>query len=206
MSRYALHASTPLALVLVATCAFGQEAARQGYEASCESASGNARSDETICVGVRISDGTNIISAGLAATNKYDFDGSLWRLTEDVRLAFDTTEILADEALFEFEANELVLGELSGNPVVMSDYIAERETEVSGTAESISFDSRNGTVRLLGQATLVLGANEYMGCDWIYDLNDKTFNAGTTEDCSGVLLRLAPPEEPADREVEPVTP
>ncbi len=123
-----------------------------------------------------------------------------------MRLAFDTTEILADEALFEFEANELVLGELSGNPVVMSDYIAERETEVSGTAESISFDSRNGTVRLLGQATLVLGANEYMGCDWIYDLNDKTFNAGTTEDCSGVLLRLAPPEESDDQEAEPVAP
>ena len=120
MSRYARHASAFCTLGLFAACAFGQEAASQGYEAICESASGNARSDETICVGVRISDGTNVISAGLAATNKYDFDGSLWRLTDEVRLAFDTTEILADEALFEFEANELVLSELSGNPVVMS--------------------------------------------------------------------------------------
>ena len=206
MSQYALIARTVCALGLFAACANGQEAQTGGYEASCESASGNARSDETICVGVRISDGTNVISAGLAATNKYDFDGSLWRLTDNVRLAFETTEILADEALFEFEANELVLSELSGNPVKMSDYIAERDTEVSGTAQSISYDSRNGTVRLLGQATLVLGANEYMGCDWIYDLNDKSFSAGTTEDCSGVLLRLTPPAKSVDRETEPRTP
>ena len=173
------------------------------YEATCESFSSNARNDETVCVGVRISDGTNVISAGVAATNKYDFDGSLWRLHDNVRLAFATTEILADEALFEFEANELVLSELSGDPVMMSDYIQERDTDVSGTAESISYDSRNGTVRLLGQATLVLGANEYMGCDWIYDLNEKTFSAGTTEDCAGVLLRLAPPEA---REEQPNRP
>ncbi|MGD8339173.1 MAG: LptA/OstA family protein [Gammaproteobacteria bacterium] len=206
MSRYALHARRFCVLALFAACALGQETQNSGYEAVCESASGNARSDETICVGVRITDGTNVISAGLAATNKYDFDGSLWRLTDDVRLAFDTTEILADEALFEFEANELVLGELSGNPVVMSDYIAERATEVSGTAESISYDSRNGTVRLLGQATLVMGANEYMGCDWIYDLNEKTFNAGSTDGCSGVLLRLTPPEEPEEQEAESLTP
>ncbi len=206
MSRYVQFASGICALSLFASISDGQETAARGYEAICESASGNARSDETVCVGVRISDGTNVISAGLAATNKYDFDGSLWRLTDDVRLAFDSTEILADEALFEFEANELVLGELSGNPVVMSDYIEERAIAVSGTAQSISYDSRNGTVRLLGQATLIMGANEYMGCDWIYNLNDKSFNAGTTDDCAGVLLRLAPPDEDDAQDARPEEP
>ena len=209
MSRFALHISRISAIGLVAVCAAAQDAANdshKGYEAACESLSGNARSDETICVGVNITDGTNAISAGLAATNKYDFDASLWRLNDNVRLAFETTEILADAALFEFEANELVLGELSGNPVVMSDYIEERQIAVSGTAESISYDSRSGTVHLIGQATLVLGANEYMGCDWIYDLNEKTFSAGTTDDCAGVLLRLAPPEERETRQTEPAAP
>jgi len=206
MSPLALRASNILALSLVAASTAGQEPVQDDYEAACESLSGNARSDETICVGVNISDGVNDISAGLAATNKFDFDASLWRLSEDVRLAFDTTEILANEALFEFEADELVLGKLSGNPVVMSDYIEERDIPVSGTAESLAYDSRSSTLHLIGQATLVIGDSEFMGCDLIYNFDDKTYNSGTTDDCDGVIVRLAPPEESDDPEDQPEIP
>ena len=197
-----------MALSLLAVPVFSQDSESASYEAACESLSGNARSDETetICVGVKISDGTNDISAGLAATNEFDFDGALWRLSDDVRLRFDTTEILADDALFEFEADELVLGELNGSPVIMSDYIEEEDKAVSGTAESISYNSRSGTLRLIGQATLVIGENEFIGCDWIYNFNDKSYRAGTTDDCEGVTIVLAPPEESEDPESQNETP
>ncbi len=193
---------------LFAIPAFGQESKSPGYEAACDSLSGNARSDETetICVGVKISDGINEISAGLAATNKFDFDGSLWRLSDDVRLGFETTEILADDALFEFEADELVLGELTGTPVMMSDFIAEENKAVSGTAQSISYNSRTSTLRLIGQATLVIGENEFIGCDWIYNFSDKSYQAGTSDDCEGVTIVLAPPEESEDPAGQTETP
>ena len=112
MSPLVLRTSSMLAGCLLAASVAGQEPVQDDYEAACESLSGNARSDETVCIGVNISDGMNDISAGLAATNKFDFDSSRWRLSESVRLAFNTTEILADEALFEFEADELVLAQL----------------------------------------------------------------------------------------------
>jgi len=205
MSRHALHASSIVALGLLSITVAGQERAQQTYEAACESLSGNARSDETVCVGVKISDGTNDISAGLAATNKFDFDGSLWRLSENVRLAFDTTEILANEALFEFENDELVHAELNGSPVVMSDYIEEEDKTVTGMAGSVSYDNRSGTLRLLGEVTLTVGDNEFRGCDWIYNFNDKSYGAGTTDDCDGVTIILAPPEASDDPPVQPET-
>jgi len=206
MSPLVLRTSSMLAGCLLAVSVAGQEPVQDDYEWTCESLSGNARSDETVCIGVHISDGMNDISAGLAATNRFDFDSSRWRLSETVRLAFDTTELLADEALFEFEADELVLGELSGNPVVMSDHIEERDIPVSGTAESLEYDSRSSTLRLIGRATLTIGDNEFMGCDLIYNFGDKTYNSGSTDDCDGVIVRLAPPEELEDPEGQPEIP
>ena len=82
--------------------------------------------------------------------------------------------MLADEALFQFETGELVRGELTGSPIRMSDFVAEQNMAVTGTAESISYDARTGSVRLTGQVTLVIGDDEYRGCDLFYNFNDKT--------------------------------
>lgn len=198
MSRYAFHASRLPALFLLASSINGQEATSTAYEGNCDSFSGNARLDEGVCVGFEFSDGTNDISAGLATTSQWDFDGSSWRFTEGITLSFGTTEIQANEAVLRFEDDELINGELSGSPVVMSDYIEERDTPVRGTAGGISYDKESGTVRLLGQATLVIGENEVMGCDWIYNFVEKSYSSDGSDDCSGVLFRLAPPEESSD--------
>jgi lipopolysaccharide transport protein LptA len=140
-----------------------------------------------------------LISAGLATTNKFDLDGSLWRLSDNVRLAFGTTEILAADALLRFEQNDLVLSELNGNPVVMTDYIEERDIAVRGSAQSLSYDSRGGTVHLSGQATIKIGENEVIGCEWIYNFNDKSYRAGTTDESDeGIRLLLTPPEDSDD--------
>ena len=198
MSRSISCGSGILALGLLALNAESQEATINGLEYSCTGFSGNARSNETVCVGFRFSDEMNELSAGRATTSQGDTEGSQWRLTDGVQLSFDTTEIQANEATLTFEAGELVFGELSGDPVVMSDYIEERETPVRGTAQSVSYDNRNGTVRLIGEATLVVGENEVMGCDWIYNFVEKNYSGGGSDDCGGVLFRLAPPAESSD--------
>lgn len=198
MSPSASHASRFLSLCLLALPAAGQETAIGTYEFDCASLSGNAREEQAELVSCEFTNGEKLISAGLATTNKLDLDGSLWRLTDNVRLAFGTTEILAAEALLRFERNDLVLSELTGNPVVMTDYIEEREIAVRGSARSISYDSRSGTVHLSGEATIKIGENEVIGCEWIYNFNDKSYRAGATEECDeGIRLLLTPPENNA---------
>jgi lipopolysaccharide export system protein LptA len=87
----------------------------------------------------------------------------------------------------------------------MSDYIEEGDKTVSGMAGSVSYDNRSGTLRLVGQVTLTVGENEFMGCDWIYNFNDKSYRAGTTDDCDGVTIVLSPPEAKDDPQVQPET-
>lgn len=205
MSPFALSSSGYVAVgVLVAVSAAGQE---QTYEASCEELAGNLRSDEQICEGFRFSDGANDITGGLARMSRFEFEDNLVQITGGVRLEFGTTEILAEEALLRFEGDELVHGELAGNPVEMSDYIAERDAAVGGTAQRITYDSQAGTVSLNGRSTLVVNGNAVMGCDWVYNFVEQTYEAGTSDDCSGVQFRLTPPqEENGDPEIPPPAP
>lgn len=206
MSRSVQHASSLLALCLLAGSGWGQQLTTNSFEAFCKTLSGNAGA-ETVCEGFEFSDGTIDLSAGLAVTNKSDADNSLWRMTDGVRMASGMTEILAEKALVRFEADEPALIELSGNPVVMSDYIVERETAVRGTALGISYDSLSGDVRLTGQATLTIGENEVTGCEWVYNVIDNSWEAGATDECDeGIRLLLAPPEESDDPDGQPETP
>lgn len=200
MLRCALHISSYLlACFALASPSAAQAPAANGYEAICKTLSGNAGSDETICEGFQFNDGQNDIAAGLAATSKSDFNDSLWRLTDGVRLTSGATEIRADQALLRFEANQLVQSELSGSPVVISDFIEERNIAVRGTAQAMSYDRRSRAVHLTGQATLRIGENEVVGCEWIYNVIDKTYGTGTSSECDeGIRLLLTQPEESND--------
>lgn len=153
------------------------------------------RSNQSVCTQVRISDGTIDISADLGTTSEADFEDSEWRLTGTVRIAFDTTVLTADSAVFRFSDNEPVFVELSGSPVELRDVIGD--TSVVGTADRVTYDTRAGTAEMVGQARLARGANEYLGCDLIYHLNEKTLDSGS-QDCR-VQLRIIPGdrEDPA---------
>jgi lipopolysaccharide transport protein LptA len=206
MSRSAQYVNGLLALFFLPASVSAQGVTTNGLDVFCRTLSGNAGA-ETVCEGFKFDDGSTAVSAGLAATNKTASDNSLWRLTDGVQLGSGMAEILAEEALLRFEADELVLIELSGSPIVMSDYIAERETAVSGRAQGMSYDVRSGEVRLAGQATLKIGENEVSGCEWVYNVIDKTWGTGAAEECdTGIRLLFVPPEESDDPEVQPETP
>lgn len=149
------------------------------------------RSNQSVCTNVQISDGDVDISADLGTTSETDFEDSEWRLTTNVRIAFETAELTADSAVFRFRDNELAFVELSGEPVELRDVI--ESASVVGTAERITYDNRTGTAEMAGRARLTRGANEYLGCDLVYNLNEKTLDSGS-QDCR-VQLRIIPGEK-----------
>jgi lipopolysaccharide export system protein LptA len=54
--------------------------------------------------------------------------------------------------------------------------------------------------------TLTVGENEFRGCDWIYNFTEKSYRAGTTDDCAGVTIVLAPSEASDTSAVQPDSP
>ena len=171
------------------------------YVLDCkESLSIDLKGNRSVCNKLVVTDGSTTLTAdqGTADETNDVFQDSSWQLKGNVVIEFETATLSADSATLRFRANELVHGELNGSPVEMSDFIEEQNATIRGTAERIVYESPGATLQLLGQATLALNANEYQGCDLIYNLNDKTFNSGSSE--CGVRVRVAPPPAGSDSE------
>ena len=176
-----------------------EDAGPRTYVLDCrDSLSIDLKGNRSVCKNLAVSDGSTTLTADEGTANETNdvFQDSSWQLKGNVSIEFQTAKLSAENAALRFRANELVYAELSGSPVEMSDFIQEQNATIRGTAERIVYDSHGATLQLLGQATLALDANEYQGCDLIYNLNDKTFNSGSSE--CGVRVRVAPPPAGSD--------
>lgn len=192
---FLLDVVVPFAVsVLAAGTAVAQDAGGpRTFTYSCDSLAIDLKSNKSVCSKVEISDGSIEISADSANASETNFESSEWQFIGNVRIALGTAIMSGDMAVFRFAANELAFGELSGSPVELRDFVEEQGTAVRGTAERIAYDNRDGTARMEGNARLARGENEYIGCDIIYNLNEKTLDLGSP-DCR-VQLRILPPGE-----------
>ena len=190
---------SPILLLAALACLPVQLSAQDGdaprtLSFSCgESLALDLKSNKSVCTMLRISDGEIEISADEGTANETDFESSVWQLNSNVRMSFDSAVMLAASAMFEFSENELVYAEFNGTPVEITDFIAEQNAEVRGTSQRIVYDSRTSLLQMFNQSEIVLGSNEYVGCNLTYNLTDKTFNFGSS-DC-GVTVRIYPDED-----------
>jgi lipopolysaccharide transport protein LptA len=197
MSAYISRASVAFILVTasqLSTHSFAQnDAAGTVFTFSCDNADIDLRNNRSVCTHVTVGNGTIRILADKGTTNESNLESSRWTFEGNVFIEFETASISANSASFEFENNRLVFGELTGEPVEIRDRLEEQNVEISGSASRITYNNRDGTARLAGEVSIARGASEYLGCDLIYNLNEKSINAGSS-DC-GVTVRLLPNDE-----------
>lgn len=184
-----LHRSTLLIAVLsfLSAAAFAQVDERS-FSFSCGSGiSLDLPSNRSVCRDALISNGEVDISADQGTGT--DFDDSEWSFDGNVRIAFDSTIMEADRATFAFMANELISGELSGDPVVLEDFIPDENVQVRVTAQAVSYDNRDGTVKMEGEVSFIQGTRELSGCDLVYNFRDKLVQLGSSECAVRVIIR-----------------
>jgi lipopolysaccharide export system protein LptA len=181
-----------LALALGPFTALTQPAAEapRSFTAGFDSLSLDLRSNKSIYTNVRITDGSVTITAAEGSTDETSFEDSQWQFAGGVSITVASAVLRAESATFLFRNGALLHGELDGGPVEISDFVAEQQLTVRGTADHILFDNTTQTAALNGRATLALGANEYSGCDLVYHLSEKTFNSGSSE--CGVQFTIFP--------------
>lgn len=152
------------------------------------SAESATRSGDTFVIpGLRIEGGDLVIEADRAVTTSLDFDGSRWELTGSIRMSVGSARLTADSAVFEFEAGELVAGELAGDPAEFEETEPEGAGPVRGEASRIVYDAEAGTVQMQGSTSFTLAQNSMSGCDFLYEL-DGGLVSGSSE--CGVPLSI----------------
>lgn len=185
------------ALCILWPClAFGQaDETPQTISLEATTTSIDRASNEFSIEGVRITQGELSIEADLATASGLDFAASEWEFSGNVTIAIESAVIAAERAVFSFDSHQLVMGELLGDPVTFEETQPQREERVRGTSSRVHYDNVAGTVRMEGDAALVVGPNEIRGCDLIYDLTQEQVASGTSDCGEPFTILIVPPAE-----------
>jgi LPS export ABC transporter protein LptC len=197
-----------LAIALFAGAAVAQEEpAGETYQIACAQWAGDFVTDQHVCTDIAITDrGSFRLTAGSATVNSASVpqrvEQSEWRLTETVRLEFETAVLVAEAAAFSFDDEGLLASfDMSGSPSELSDYIDGRALPVRVRAQRIVYDRQSGVLKMPGTVEILEDGENgsgAKGCDLTYRLDTKAYTFGNR--ACAATLSLAP-TAPKDSEV-----
>lgn len=201
-------AAAAAVLIAVAGTAAGQQIEMpEGGDLVADSFSYEGGTSNVNFEGLRLSQGDLALQADEATSSNFGEEVSEWQLRGDVQITVGTTRIEGSAASFTLTSGELSALELRGDPAVFEDLEPPRSEVAKGGADLVTYDSGAGTLSLLGNAWLQVGANnEWTGCDLIYDINAGTFMSGSTDCDQPFRIRIAPPPEESAAEDSPGPP
>ena len=153
--------------------------------------------------GLRITQGDLAIEADEALASGLDFDKSEWRFSGNVRITIDSATIEADTAEIQFEAHELLLAELRGNPAVFEDYSATRDELLRGGANRLYYDNIARTLQMSDDTWFNEGPNEIKGCDLVYYFAQERVTFGSLDCAERVQITIVPPTEDTEGATAP---
>ncbi len=137
------------------------------------------------------------IEADKAVATSDDFEqrGEL-RFTGHVRIKVDAAVLEAATAVFTFDHNQLLRGELQGSPASFTGLEASKKKPVRGEASKFVYDNVKHTLRMTSNAWINKEINkdeyEIRGCDLIYDFDAERVSSGSTDCPEGFNFRRLP--------------
>jgi lipopolysaccharide transport protein LptA len=160
-----------------------------------ESSSFDQKNQTVIFQGLRISQGELGIRADEAVASGLDFERSEWQFNGNVEIAFGSARVHASSAELIFESHALVVAELRGEPAEFEDLGTTRDQPIRGGAKLLSYNSEDGTLRMIDDAWLSEGSNEFTGCNLIYDLEQEKITSGSSECGTPLVITIVPPSD-----------
>ncbi|MFL2545765.1 MAG: LptA/OstA family protein [Candidatus Rariloculaceae bacterium] len=188
--------SLGVALLLSAAVALGaDEGEPSPILLDAESSSFYQKNQTVVFNGLQITQGEMSIRADTAVASGLDFERSEWQFDGNVQISVGAAKILADSAELIFESHTLVVAELRGEPAEFEDLSDTREQPIRGSANLLSYDSVNNTLRMTEGARLSEGSNDISGCDLIYDLEQEKLTSGSSECGTPLVITIIPPSD-----------
>lgn len=197
-----------LALALATGSALAQDDAPGRTTKLCSSETGYLVTNEYTCKDAVITDNESFrVEAGLATVTderRLVFEQIEWRLTDGVRVEFETAIMVAESASFIWDGEGMLRSfDLVGNPAEFSDVIDGRTNPLRIIARRIVYDRETGTLKMPGPVQLLEdgeAGNKAGGCDLTYWLDPPRYVLGNPECPSELSLAPAAAE---DRGEEP---
>jgi len=131
------------------------------------------------------------------ATGGGNFKNSRWTFNGNVRINADPRgNLRSDEAVVEFEDNQLKRATATGNPAEFDQKRADSDLVARGHADQIVYEVGAGTVRLSNDAWITDGRNDTSAPVITYSLREEHVEATTSPGGTRVHVTIAPTEAP----------
>jgi lipopolysaccharide transport protein LptA len=147
---------------------------------------------------VTITYGKMTVRADRALATAGDFKNSRWTFDGNVRInAEPRGNLRSDEAVVEFEDNQLKRATATGNPAEFDQKREDSDLIARGHADQIIYEVGSGTVRLSSDAWVTDGRNDIRGPVIVYSLREEHVEATTSPGTdTRVHVTIAPNEGP----------
>ena len=147
---------------------------------------------------VTITYGKMTVKADRALATAGDFKNSRWTFDGNVRINADRNgNLRSDEAVVEFEDNQLKRATATGNPAEFDQKRADSNVVARGHADQIVYEVGAGTVKLSNDAWITDGRNDTTAPVITYDLREEHVVATTSPGTdTRVHVTIAPNEAP----------
>jgi lipopolysaccharide transport protein LptA len=146
---------------------------------------------------VTITYGKMTVKADRALATAGDFKNSRWTFDGNVRINADPRgNLRSDEAVVEFEDNQLKRATATGNPAEFDQKRADSDVVARGHADTIVYEVGAGTVRLSNDAWITDGRNDITGPVIVYSLREEHVEATTSPGTDRVHVTIAPNDAP----------
>jgi lipopolysaccharide transport protein LptA len=146
---------------------------------------------------VTITYGKMTVRADRALATASDFKNSRWTFAGNVRInAEPRGNLRSDEAIVEFEDNQLKRATATGNPAEFDQKREDSNVIARGHADTIVYEVGPGTVRLSNDAWVTDGRNDIRGPVIVYNLREEHVEATTSPGTDRVHVTIIPNESP----------
>jgi lipopolysaccharide export system protein LptA len=117
--------------------------------------------------GLRIQAGEARITGGL------NFENSQWTISGDVRITAEGGSLTSDKAIVSFRNKVISNATITGGPAKFEQQ-REDGTTARGHANTIDYETTNGTVSFKSNAKLTYGRNEITGQQLVYNIRTQS--------------------------------
>jgi lipopolysaccharide transport protein LptA len=147
---------------------------------------------------VTITYGKMTVRADRALATAADFKNSRWKFDGNVRINAEAHgNLRSDQAVVEFEDNQLKRATATGNPAEFDQRREDSNFTARGHADEIVYEVGAGTVRLSNDAWVADGrSNDIRAPVIVYSLRDERVQASASPGTERVHVTVAPGETP----------
>jgi lipopolysaccharide export system protein LptA len=157
--------------------------------------------------------GTRIQAGEARITGGLDFENSQWTISGDVRITAEGGSLNSDKAIVSFRNKVISAATITGTP---AQFEQQRDdgTIARGHANTIDYETTNGTVSFNTNAKLTYGRNEVSGQQLVYNIRTQSVGGQKPGAASGdgrvrFVIRpekapeITPPDKDKDKEKKP---